>query len=153
MLNTPPQEQFSICLLEDKNKRLLFLKRSPNDTFGAGKWGFPAGHIESDETAFECALRELDEEIGQDHQLVALNSIGPVRDTFYGGKFDINLFHFAWSSGHVELNEEHTEHAWVTRRHFSNMDVMLGIEQDIVLLDIWPADTFKGARLGTLPHE
>jgi hypothetical protein len=98
-------------------------------------------------------LRELDEEIGQDHQLVALNSIGPVRDTFYGGKFDINLFHFAWSSGHVELNEEHTEYAWVTRRNFSNMDVMLGIEQDIVLLDIWPADTFKPARLGTLPHE
>ncbi len=142
-----PTARFSICLIEDTSKRLLFVKRSPDDSIGAGKWGFPAGHIERGESPIECAKREMDEEIGPEHEIEQLNMLGPVRDTFYGGKFEIHLFHFYWAAGTVELNDEHTEFAWVAANEFKNLDVMLGVEEDIVLLGIWPANMFNPSRL------
>lgn len=143
----PPKSRFSIAVLEDPNDRLLMVKRAPHEKFGANQWGFPAGHIESGESALECIRRELDEEIGLDHELRFVKSIGPFRDTFYGGQFEIDLFHYAWIRGEVELNEEHTEYAWVSKDQFDNYEVLLGIEQDIVLLDIWPRSMFDPSRL------
>ena len=139
--------RFSICLVEDADKRLLFVKRAPDDALGAGKWGFPAGHIENGESPIECALREMHEEIGSDHEIEQLNLLGPIRDTFYGGRFEIHLFHYRWTSGTVVLNNEHTEYAWVAANAFKNLDVMLGVEEDIVLLGIWPSDIFDPSRL------
>lgn len=147
MKETTVEARFSICLLEDALDRLLFVKRASDESIGAEKWGFPAGHIEADETPLECAMREMDEEIGTQHELVEVNRVGPVRDTFYGGKFEIHLFHFHWLSGAVELNVEHTSFAWLAAPEFKNLDVMLGIEEDIVLLGIWPMEIFDPLRL------
>jgi 8-oxo-dGTP pyrophosphatase MutT (NUDIX family) len=145
------QARFSICLLLDATNRLLLLHRAPDQKIAASQWGFPAGHIEGGESPRECAEREMDEEIGPDHRLDLIRTLGPVRDTFYGGRFEIHLFHYRWLGGSVELNAEHTAFRWVGPGEFAELDVMLGVEQDIVLLDIWPASLFEPARLGTLP--
>ena len=144
-------DRFSICLLTDAANRLLFLRRAPDETLGALQWGFPAGRIEAGESPRQCADREMDEEIGADHRLDLFRSLGPLRDTFYGGRFEIHLFHYHWLGGSVELNEEHTAFRWAGPDQFRELNAMLGVEQDIVLLDIWPAATFEPARLGTLP--
>jgi 8-oxo-dGTP diphosphatase len=149
----PPKARFSICLLEDSHSRLLLLKRSPNDEIGGGLWGFPAGHIESNESADECARREMREEIGDRHTIEEIQRKGPLRDTFYGGKYEIYLFHFRWIGGAVTLNEEHTDYAWVCNSEFSRYETLLGTEQDIVLLDIWPQDSLAPERIGILPRE
>ena len=145
------QARFSICLLVDAANRLLLLHRAPDQRIAPSQWGFPAGHIEAGESPRECAEREMNEEIGADHRHDPVGSIGPVRDTFYGGRFEIHLFHYRWLGGHIELNEEHTAFRWVGPHEFAELDAMLGVEQDIVLLDIWPATTFEPDRLGTLP--
>ena len=144
-------DRFSICLLADAKNRLLFLRRAPDEKVGASQWGFPAGHIEAGESPRECAEREMNEEIGVDHRLDPVKSVGPIRDTFYGGRFELHLFHYRWLGGRIELNEEHTAFRWAGPDEFGDLNAMLGIEQDIVLLDIWPAATFDPARLGTLP--
>jgi 8-oxo-dGTP pyrophosphatase MutT (NUDIX family) len=146
-MQQPPAACFSICLLEDSDGRLLFLKRAAAAKLGANEWGFPAGHIEARESAGACAQRELNEEIGPVHDIVLVNSLGPIRDSFYGGQYEIHLFHFHWLGGCIELNDEHTEFTWASATDFKNLNVMLGIEEDIVLLDIWPATTFDPARL------
>lgn len=153
MSESLPKARFSICVLEDTDSRVLLLKRASDDPIGGGLWGFPAGHIETGESAFECGVREMAEEIGDDHELREIRRHGPVRDTFYGGKYEIHLFHFRWINGQVELNDEHTEYAWVDRTQFADYETMLGTEQDLVLLDIWPRDIFTGERLGVLPKE
>ena len=144
MATLPPKARFSICLLEDSHSRLLLLKRSPNDEIGGGLWGFPAGHIESNESADECARREMREEIGDRHTLEEIQRKGPLRDTFYGGKYEIYLFHFRWIGGAVTLNEEHTDYAWVGASAYSGYDVMTGIDTDLDYFGIWPSKHPEG---------
>jgi ADP-ribose pyrophosphatase YjhB (NUDIX family) len=47
----------TICI-NDKGEVLLVRGRR------GGKWSFPKGHVEKNETSFECAIRELKEEAG-----------------------------------------------------------------------------------------
>ncbi|HLB29934.1 MAG TPA: NUDIX domain-containing protein [Gammaproteobacteria bacterium] len=100
-------------------------------------WGFPAGHIEANETPEQCATRELREEIGADHQIELIQTFGPVRDSHYGDIYQIWLYHYRWRSGVVILNPEHTDYAWAGREALRNYPLMQGIEEDIDYLGIW----------------
>ncbi|MGH7721563.1 MAG: NUDIX hydrolase [Candidatus Dormibacteria bacterium] len=55
-----------LAVVARETGRVLMLQRSldPGDP-AAGRWEFPGGHIEDDETALEAAQREWSEEIGQ----------------------------------------------------------------------------------------
>ena len=105
-----------------------------------GLWGFSAGHIEAGESAETCALRELEEEIGANFSIERLAILEPVRDHYYGGVYEINLFHHRWLGGEVELNHEHSQYAWVNRQDYKRYAVMDGIDEDIRYLDIWPLE-------------
>ena len=135
--NPPLKARFSVNVLENSNSEILLLKRSQTSTLGPGQWGFPAGHIEPGETPLQCAKRELIEEVGDDFDVSLIKSAGPVRDTQYGGIYEINLFHYRWHAGQIHLNHEHDEYAWTDAAGFENFDVMDGIVEDLVYLNIW----------------
>ena len=143
----PPRARFSICIVEDGDGRVLFLERAPDRALGPGLWGFPAGHIEDGETPEACARRELREEIGPQHELTELRRLPPVRDTAYGGVYEIHLFHFRWHGGVVELNHEHTDHAWLAPGGHRGLRVMDGIDEDLRLLGVWPLEALNAERL------
>lgn len=130
--------RFAISLLENDRNELLLLKRAQDAPLGPGLWGFPAGHIEPDETPEQCALRELKEELGLQQPPELLGTLGPVRDSFYGGIYEIFLFHYRWRGGEIHLNQEHTEYAWVSREDYRRYPVMDGIDEDIDYFRIWP---------------
>ena len=144
---TPPKARFAICLVENPLGELLFLKRADDRPLGAGLWGFPAGHIEAQESPRECAWRELREETGSGLQVEELRSVGPVRDSFYGGIYEIHLFHLRYLGGAIELNHEHTAHRWIGPAALRGLATMDGIEEDIALLEIWPREMLDPARL------
>ncbi len=125
----------------------MLLKRAPTARLAPGQWGFPAGHLETGETPESCALRELSEEIGADHAVQLLQVIGPIRDTLYGGIYEIHLYHHRWLGGTVTLNHEHTAHAWVGRERFREYDVMDGIDEDLLYLGIWPREYLREEKL------
>jgi 8-oxo-dGTP diphosphatase len=139
--------RFSINVVENSNSELLLLKRSKASKFGPGLWGFPAGHIDPGESPEECALRELKEEIGPVFTIVDLSSMGPVRDSYYGGIYEIYLFHRRWLNGDVKLNHEHTAFAWVRREKYKDYPVMDGIDEDIRYFNIWPSKLLNTERL------
>ncbi len=141
------QARYAICLVEDGDNALLFLKRGAGARLGAGLWGFPAGHIQAGERAEDCARRELCEEIGADCKLELVNRIGPVRDSFYGGVFEIHLFHYRWGGGVLTLNDEHSDYAWVSREEYRAYAVMDGIDEDIAYFGIWPRACLNEDRL------
>ena len=144
---TPPEARYALNLLLDDADRLLLLRRAPGAKLGAGQWGLPAGGIETGETPAAAAARELEEEIGPGHVTRALDYRGPLRDTFYGGRYEIHLFLARWLSGTVRLNHEHTAFAWVGQGDIADVDVMLGIEEDIALLGFWPRSCLNPARV------
>jgi 8-oxo-dGTP pyrophosphatase MutT (NUDIX family) len=141
------QARYAICLIENQDNALLFVKRAAGASLGPVLWGFPAGHIEAGEGPEDCALRELREEIGGDCRFDLVNRLGPVRDTFYGGVFEIHLFHYLWQGGVVTLNEEHSDYAWVGREDYRSYPVMDGIDEDIAYFGIWPRRFLNADRL------
>ncbi len=146
----PPEARFSINILENRQNQILLLKRNPAADLGPGLWGFPAGHIHEGEDPARCAIRELHEEIGNDMVIYLLQEYGPVRDSFYGGIYEVFLFHYRWHSGHITLNHEHTEYAWAGPLDYKNYQVMDGLDEDIVYLNIWPKKYLNPDRLP--PH-
>ena len=150
MSSNPPIARFAICLIEDAQHRLLFLKRAADRALGPNVWGFPAGHIEVNESARDCAYREMSEEIGPAVRVQELHTLGPLRDSFYCGVYEIHLYHMRWQSGPIVLNHEHTAYCWADVETYRALELMPGIEEDIALLDIWPRAALNPTRLP--PH-
>ena len=141
------QHRFALNLILDSQDRLLLLLRNDQKSLGPNKWGLPAGKIEDKETPAQAAKRERIEEIGNDHEVQLIRYTGPIMDSFYGGKYEVHLFQFAWEGGQITLNPEHKDSAWVAKEEIANMDVMLGIEENIAMLKIWPTHYLNEKRL------
>lgn len=131
------KSRFSINVIQNDEGEILLLKRSQLAKIGPGLWGFPAGHIRQGELPSDCAWRELREEIGTDFHSSLVAEFGPVRDTHYGGIYEIFLFHHLWLEGSITLNCEHTAYAWAGPDDFSRYDVMAGMTDDLDYLGIW----------------
>ncbi len=129
--------RFAINVIENLENKILLIKRYPGAKMQACRWGFPAGHIEANETPEECADRERLEEIGCRHCVSLIKSYGPVRDTFYGGIYELYLFHLQWNDGEILLNYEHTEYSWVNKEEYYSYSIMDGIDEDLIYLNIW----------------
>ena len=56
-----------------KNNKVLMVREAKKECYG--KWAFPAGHLEKNETIFDCALRETYEETGCE---VKLKKVFPI---------------------------------------------------------------------------
>jgi 8-oxo-dGTP diphosphatase len=139
--------RFSINIIENSDNEILLLKRHPDAELGPGLWGFPAGHIRQGETPGQCALRELREEIGEDIQIKLVKKLGPVRDSFYGGIYEVYLFHHRWNGGTIKLNREHTAYDWVGAEDYKNYQVMDGMDEDLFYLEIWPVKYLDPGKL------
>ncbi|NNE37307.1 MAG: NUDIX hydrolase, partial [Gammaproteobacteria bacterium] len=118
--------RFAINVIENSQNELLFLKRHTETEIGPGLWGFSAGHIEEQETPEQCSIREIREELGTDIQLNFIREFGPVIDRFYGGKFQLYLYHYACTGGTITLNREHTEYQWVNKKNYKSYRVVDG---------------------------
>lgn len=67
-----------MVLIEGGNVLLIRRARDPFK----GEWAIPGGRIEDDETAEQCALREMKEETGLDIELIRMTGLysDPARD-------------------------------------------------------------------------
>lgn len=142
-----PKSSLSLNLIIDSKNRLLMLLRSKNTQLGCLQWGLPAGKIEKNETPFNAAVRERHEEIGSQHSVQLKKTWGPIRDSFYGGNYELYLFQYNWIRGTIRLNNEHIAFRWVAKQDIAKMDIMLGVEEDIEILGIWPKKYLNSKRL------
>ncbi|PCH67557.1 MAG: 8-oxo-dGTP diphosphatase MutT [Bacteroidales bacterium] len=101
-----------------KNGKIFIAQRSKEDEL-SGKWEFPGGKIESNETPQECLKRELFEEFGV--QTKILDYFG--ESTFdYGNKL-IHLFGYYAEhlSGEFKL-QVHQNYRWISCAKLDNID-------------------------------
>jgi mutator protein MutT len=122
MQNYQPKNKLSIAVaIIEKNGKVLIAKRVGKDDFGP-KWSFVGGRVERDEALHECLERELKEELNIKAE------IGDYFGTnsFYhnGVQYELHAFNVNHFTGHIKLNDEHTEFAWVTPKALSDYDMI-----------------------------
>lgn len=104
--------------------KLLMLKRA-EDQSSAGKWTFPAGRVEEDETVRDAVLRELKEETGLEGEVK--KSGGSYLNEEELGKWRVYPF-LVDSKGEVELNDEHSEYSWLKTEEIGELDFLGDLE-------------------------
>lgn len=99
--------------------RLLIARRGP-DKRHAGKWELPGGKLEPGESAAQCLVRELAEELGIGVSVgdwVATNE-----HDYGGGPLALEAWRCRWESGRL-VPADHDAFAWVTPREMLAFDL------------------------------
>ncbi len=116
-----PAVEVAACYLHTGSKLLLLKRAKGSET---GRWGVPAGKVETGESSKEAAERELLEETG-------IRLSGKDVGKLYIRKPHIDyIYHmFAidcdWEHS-VKLSDEHTDHLWVTEEAVIDLNLMDG---------------------------
>lgn len=94
------------------------------------KWEFPGGKIETDETAEECLIREIKEELSINISII--KALTPITHQY--DDFNIRLFPFICkiASGEIQL-AEHANHLWLLRERLFELD---WAEADLPILNL-----------------
>lgn len=74
-------------LINRENKQIGLVYRKKCDDYS-----FPKGHLEKDETLYECAIRETEEETGRKCKLVSNEEAGIIRYTNYEGEINTYMY-------------------------------------------------------------
>ena len=103
-----------------KEGKYLLLERSES-TSSSGKWNFPGGKVEEEESFRSTALRELEEETGLSGEVrkegVGYISGGEIGD-WYLKPFLVE------GTGEPELNHEHSGKKWIKIDELENFDTL-----------------------------
>ena len=112
----------------EKNGKFLIAKRKQGKHL-EGKWEFPGGKIEQQETPEGCLARELKEEFG----ITAKIADFVAESVFNYGDREIRLLGYRaeYLSGEFRLNA-HDEIKWVSADEFGNFDFA---EADLPLIE------------------
>ncbi len=110
--------QVSCAIIVNSIGKVLVTQRSSTMPLPL-KWEFPGGKIEENETAEECLIREIKEELNIEIEITA--SLSP-NDYQYPDKL-IRLIPFICRQGGGEiLLKEHADYKWMEVKHLLDLD-------------------------------
>src|SRR3990167_2440949 len=115
----------------DEKKRLLIVKKSPNEAIDAGLWVVPGGKVKQDEHVIDALKREVKEETGL--SVISHQWIG--EDVF---KVDDKFFHAAHflckvkSTNKIKLEKNLLEYKWITKSQLSEFQIPRNIKKEII---------------------
>jgi 8-oxo-dGTP diphosphatase len=104
-------------ILDDDDKVLC--TQRPEGKNLALKWEFPGGKIEEGETPEAALIRELDEEMGC--QIEVLDKITTTEFEYDFGIVELTTYYAEVSGGHIHLYEHH-DMKWVERKDIHELD-------------------------------
>ena len=116
------------CALIVKDSKLLAVQRGPKSSHPM-QWEFPGGKIQTGESAEQCIIREIEEELN-----VGVEIIKPLNDVeFDYGNKQIRLIPFVCiiSSGEVRLNE-HIDKQWFSIDEWERID-WSGADRELII--------------------
>ena len=121
-------------LFIDPDDKILLMRRRGGDKDHGGEWALPAGGIEKGETPEEAARRETEEETGHSYD-------GDLREISARTREGIEFTTFV---AHVRpfeprLNDEHSDHKWVTEAQAKEMDLHPGLRATLDRLRVHKA--------------
>jgi len=116
------------CAIILKDTKILVTQRSEKMSLPL-KWEFPGGKIENNETAENCIIREIKEELNIDIEIIEKLEAS----IFYYSNFSINLVPFIsnYICGELIL-AEHKDSNWLSKIDLTSLDWALA---DIPVLE------------------
>lgn len=121
MLITGMAEKIDVAkiVIENKEGKILILKKSSEYDWKADKWELPGGKIEKDEDRFGAAERETKAETG----LKIENPEDLVRMEVEAEK-TVNCYCLFTDefSGEVQLSDEHQDHLWISKSNVREVE-------------------------------
>ena len=119
-----------ICGVITNAEGKIFIARRKKDKSLGGKWEFPGGKIEKDETQEECLQRELNEEFNM--QVKLGEKLG--ENEYHYENFSIRLiaYNCEFISATYELMDQDT-YEWVSKESLTNYELA---EADIPLINL-----------------
>ena len=113
-----------VAALIKKNNKYLIARRSTGSLEVLGKWEFPGGKVEKDETEEHAIEREIKEEFEMD-----IKAVKYLTNNIYeypSKTIDLRLYECKYISGEFHLHD-HSEYKFVKK-------------EDIIKCDLCPAD-------------
>ncbi len=94
-----------------QDKKVLLLKRRPNDSHKPEEWDIPGGRVEEDENPYTAVEREAEEEAH-----ITIDVIAPIEVQHFtrddGQRIAMTIFLCSTKDTTITLSEEHTEYRW-----------------------------------------
>jgi len=103
----------------EQNGKILLAKRKKDDPL-AGKWEFPGGKIEPEESPEACLRRELREELGIDADIGAFFCSSKYKYEHLA--IELLVYRVASFTGNIKPNE-HADLAWVAPADLKSYDM------------------------------
>jgi 8-oxo-dGTP pyrophosphatase MutT (NUDIX family) len=120
--------EVGLCIVKNEDKILLLQRQEGKGE--SGLWGIPGGKINSNETSFEGAQRELLEETGLDLSSYAFLSLGILYDIYPDFSFIVHMFSVEVTTKNITINtNEHKEYKWVSFDEALIMDLMQDVDE------------------------
>ncbi len=107
------------CAIILRQNKILVAQRSAN-TDHPLKWEYPGGKINKDETAEECIIREIREEI--EVEIEIQEKMAEVFQDYGFKQIELIPFLCTIKSGKITLNE-HNDFNWFKLSHLKNIDL------------------------------
>lgn len=131
-------------LFKTLDGKVLFLKRDDGGDH-AGKWAFPGGKLEGDETTEQAARRESREELGDAYHNRLHHHLRHVAD---GVDFTTHMTHVQKEFDPKQL-AEHDDYTWRTPENaLEELDLHPGVPRALARLDMDELDVAKGIADG-----
>lgn len=113
--------------------KLLIIKRGPG--LEAGKWAFPGGNLDPDETCIECACREVREEVGYQYNPgyrgFKIVGVFDAPDRAAGDRA-ISILYLVddtvdeefkdWPPAAVKLGDDAVDYKWISKEEANSID-------------------------------
>ena len=111
-----------VAALIEKDGKVLIAKRITGNEQVIGKWEFPGGKVEKNETEEQAIEREIKEEF---ELVVKAEKFLTNNECMYPNKsIDLRLYSCSYISGEFKLHD-HSEYKWVEESELLNYDLAL----------------------------
>ena len=124
-------------LLLNSEGKLLILKRSDKVKTYKGFWGGVAGYVEDNETPYDTAIKEINEEVGLKKEDVnLLKKLDPIlfTDFYEQVRYDWEIFVFLFKvrdKRKIIIDWEHSEYRWVNPSEITNYQTVPHLKEAI----------------------
>ena len=109
-----------VAALIMKDGKILIAKRSTGNKDVIGKWEFPGGKVEENETEEQAIEREIKEEF--DIVIKAKNFVSNVKSNECDKHIDLRLYSCKYVEGEFKLYD-HSEYKWVSKEDLLNYEL------------------------------